>query len=390
MRNKSYLTLSLIFLFVVLMACAQRPTPERVASPTALPVPPETSAGPYAAFSGWDKVEEKARKEGKVVLYGAPGLFVASVREELVPLIQKKLGITLDITTLRGADMGTRIETEQRAGVHVSDLYFSGPDTALRLYKQGLFLPVKLPEIELNPPTLWKFKPQGFYDKDGAMVLARFTSGAVDAAINVNLVSPSEEPKSFEDILLPRWKNKIVMPDILGSGPGGPWVAAVVEGGYLGGVEFFKRLAQQNPAFVRDDRLLIEQVVYGKYPITLEASGNWVHEMIKLGAPIKALTLGEWVTPGLHPVVMLRNAPHPNSSLVFMNWVMSREGQEFIGRGGLVWSQRWDVEELWMPKELSWKPEWKQGKNVYVRTAEDIEKGTERRELLRQIFMGAP
>lgn len=385
--GKGYLILPLFLFSALILSCSRGAPSEVQPSQTAAPGPVTPSAGTEAGFPGWDKVLEISRKEARVTLYGAPGLFVASVREELIPLFQKKFGLTLDITTLRGADMGARIEAEQRAGVYVADLYFSGPDTGLRLYKEGLLQAVKLPEIELNPPALWKFKPQGFYDKEGAMVLARFTSGDVDAAINVNLVSPSEEPKTYEDVLHPRWKNKIVMPDLTGSGPGGPWAAAVVEGGYLGGVEYLKKLAQQNPVLIREDRLLVEQVVYGKYPLGLQGSGNWVLEMKKLGAAIKPLSLGDWVTPGLHPVTMLKNAPHRNAALVFMNWAMSKEGQEFIGKGGMVWSQRWDVEEAWLPEELRWKPTWKQGVNVYIRTEADLEKGNERRELLRKIFL---
>jgi iron(III) transport system substrate-binding protein len=166
---------------------------------------------------------------------------------------------------------------------------------------------------------------------------------------NTTLIKP-DEITSFDDFLQPKWKGKIGMfePRIPSAGQG-LW-------GYLmraKGKEFLQRLAEQNLFIHRDGQQIAVGLAKGNLAVALGLAQRFVDPYIKGGLPIKTLTsikerLGG--SNGFGAVAIMANAPHPNATKVYINWLLGKEGQELYGRALTQGSRRLDVDTKWLAR----------------------------------------
>jgi ABC-type Fe3+ transport system substrate-binding protein len=101
----------------------------------------------------------------------------------------------------------------------------------------------------------------------------------------------------------------------------------------LYGEEYFKKLAAQKPAVVKDVKQLIEWVAHGKYAIGISPGGQHaLAELIAAGIPIAGLQSkeGGYYSPGYSNVAAVKEAPNPNAAKLFANWLFTKEAQEVI------------------------------------------------------------
>ncbi|HLB29291.1 MAG TPA: extracellular solute-binding protein [Dehalococcoidia bacterium] len=334
------LALPVLLGLLALAACAseEKATPAP-ASPTAVGAKPEWQ-------QEWDTVVEAAKKEGKVAVVAPTG---AENRPGLTEPFERKYGIKVEYMAVAGAEHPPRIKAERDAGQYLWDIHIGGTTTIYTALKpMGVLDPMEpaliLPEVK--DPKNWREGKLNFLDKD-RLVLNFVTYASEPFLVNPNLVKP-EEFKSYRDLLDPRWKGKIVVRDPTVSGPGQARFVFYWWHKDLG-PDFVRALAGQDLVRSRDPRLELEWLAQGKYSICIGCALSQAPELDKPEIPIRPLDArqmkeGGYLTTGWGNVFLYNKAPHPNAAKVYINWLLSREGQtEALRAAGEYASRRLDV-----------------------------------------------
>lgn len=338
--KKILISISLIITVLFMYGCTAGQKP---VSPTAEKSAPDNIAAPQAKAQweiDWDNALQEGKKEQKLVVYSTGG---GEIRA-LGTAFQKKYGISVEPVIARGAEVTARVSAERKAGLYLVDLYLGGSGTAMVDWKgMGILTPLEsvliLPEV--LDPKVWYGGRLLFLDKD-KMVLKALAYANVPIVINTTMVKP-DEIKSYKDLLLPKWKGKILMNDPTTRGTGGKTAATI--GLELLGFEYLEALAKQEPMILRNERQQVEWVAQGKYPVLLSPLTTPLAEFIKAGAPIKEVipVEGSHYTGGVGNIAMVQNAPHPKAAKLFINWYLSKEGQGIMSQETLNPSARLDV-----------------------------------------------
>jgi iron(III) transport system substrate-binding protein len=313
--------LKVLFGLVVLglTACS----PPLAATPTAAPAAPTAPTAPAASASSLDaaigKYYEAAKKEGKLVVYGVGNTTLYSpVRDAFM---KKFPGIQLEGVDQRGRETREKVVAEQQSKNYVADVAISGTDTQAELASLGLTEPYTAAEIGSVIPTL---VPPG-----GQMTPRTLTIFTI--AVNTNLVPPDQEPKTWLDVLDPKWKGKLAMDDPRGSGPGGTILSGLE---YLYGQDIDQKLADQQPFFATQAGPIWTALNRGEYAIFVSGGHPDVIDNRVAGAPVKQIKASDGV--GVTPInqSLLKNAPHPNAAKLWIEWNLSEEGQSLLAQQG--------------------------------------------------------
>ncbi|MBI4334677.1 MAG: extracellular solute-binding protein [Chloroflexi bacterium] len=331
--------LSLILVAYLSVACtlAIAPTP----APAMEAAAPVVKTG-WAAK--WEAVLAGAKKEGEVLVYAN---VVPATREMVRQAFQEKFGIMLDMLVMIGPEGGTRLNAEYRAGIHRPDILIAGTSIAITTVKPEKNLQPMEPLIilpDVRDPGAWLGGSLPFEDKD-AMTIGFIAAYQPAMVRNTELVRDGAIT-SYKDLLKPEWKGKVIIfdPSITGSGAAG-FQSLVVEWGYDAALDYLRALVRQEPVITRDYRVQVESVSRGKYPVTLWARPETINEFIPLGATIAPVKLTEpgLVVSGASGVAVPKNPAHPNGAIVFLNWLLSKEGQTLYSRSVNNPSARQDV-----------------------------------------------
>lgn len=327
----------------LLMACAAR----EIASPqTAMPSPiKEEEKGKLSLKEAWeqewDKILQAAKKEGSVIVYGTMG---SEPRAALSSSFNNKFAIKAEFITGKGAEISQRLLRERRAGIYMADVYVGGPTTLLNALKpSGVFetLPPYIFLPEILEPKVWYGGRLPYLDRDKvAFSFAAYASPSI--AINTELVR-EPEVKSYQDLLNPKWKGKIVMNDPTVAGSGSTWFTMVSL--YIMNLDYMRQLVKQSPTIIRDQRLQVEWLARGRFAIAITPKPEEMGEFIRAGAPIKNIAPeeGMYLTMGGGNAAVFNLAPHPKAAKLFVNWLLSREGQIVYSKYHNVQSAREDI-----------------------------------------------
>ncbi len=270
--------------------------------------------GLTSSWASTPETIEAAKKEGEVVWYGGgSGKEDEAVGQGFTrkyPFIQAKK------FRIQSQTMIARFEAESVSGKHVADIVRT-TDWYIYVAKQkGLLTKYDSPERKYYSA---EFKdPEGYYTAVWKYLHV--------IAYNTKLVPKAEVPRSYEDLLDPRWKGKIGFVDPV-SASGITWfVNQLRMRGETEGLEFMRKLAAQNVSLRSSSTLLANLVAAGELPIALDLYGYQVEQLKKEGAPINWVALEPAV---VHTVLagISRYAPHPNAAKLFMDYLLSEEGQ---------------------------------------------------------------
>lgn len=269
------------------------------------------AAGHAQSADEWAKVVEAGKKEGKVVIYNSAN--GASYFTNVIKSFEAKYGITVDSLDLRASELTERIRAEQVAGRYLGDLELHSTSTIEQQLIDGPFVEKvgRVPNIANLRPEL----PASDY-----MIPAWIQAYGV--LVNTRMVKPEDEPKSWKDLLDPKWKDKILSDDTRPIG-GGQTMFFVLEKTY--GTPFHEKLAQQNLVFSRDLRNDARRVARGEYPLYIPQMFAMASDI--KGLPAKALVMSEGVPYVPINFAQLKNAPHPNAARVFINHFLDQESQ---------------------------------------------------------------
>ena len=267
----------------------------------------------------WKKVIEGARKEGKVVMYsGAVG---TPVVPKLAAAFEARYGVRLEVLEARASELRERIRTEQTAGKLLGDVSYNGSTTTALQLAEGAFQPYgSLPNAG---------RPVAPFKADGTRVPIYVIQYGI--LVNTEMVKPAEEPKSWKDLLDPRWKGKILSDDMRALGGGAVLFMVTVQ---KFGKEFQDKLAEQQLHMNRELRGNYPRVARGEYPLYIPFT---LPDILDLkGLPVKAIIPSEGCTYVRFDGTILKNCPHPNAARLLLDFFLSDEAQLLYGNLGFV------------------------------------------------------
>jgi ABC-type Fe3+ transport system substrate-binding protein len=275
---------------------------------------------PARADVAWSKVIAAAKVEGKVVVYNA--VQGAAYYLSVVKSFEQTYGIKVDTLDLRASEMNERIRTEQATNRFLGDIVQNGQATLERQWHDGP--PVEAFDPVPNAKTLRApFAATSFYVPSWVQ--------AYGFLVNTDLVTPEETPKTWHDLLDPKWRGKILSDDTRPIG-GGATMFAVTTMKY--GVEFQQKLAAQGLVFSRDLRNDARRIARGEYPIYIPQMFAMASDL--KGLPAKVIVPEDGVPYVVIASAMLRNAPHPHAALLFINHMLERQSQIAYANGWMV------------------------------------------------------
>jgi iron(III) transport system substrate-binding protein len=275
--------------------------------------------GPLRAAD--EKTLELAKKEGRVSFYTTMG---ADECKMLIDAFQAKYpAIRVEMTRLGSEKLLQRITTESRAGSHLFDAVTNSGMEIYLLAKMGLLARYTTPEFS-------SFMADS---KDPAGRWVDMYSNLRMIGYNTKLVPKEKIPRRYEDLLDPAWKGQIGFPEGQYS-----WYGTMLKiMGEERGRKFFQGLARQELNYRGAQVMVAQMISAGEFNIGFTYDTQ-ILRFRSRGAPIEVAPM-PFVTKNIHPLALAANAPHPNAGKVFIDYVLSKEGQTFIKNMGRVISR---------------------------------------------------
>jgi iron(III) transport system substrate-binding protein len=278
-----------------------------------------------AQLQGADRQQrlvEGARKERELTFYtSAPVDDVAVVTEAY----EKKYGVKVKVWRAGSEKVLQRAVTEARAGRFDADVIDTNGPEMESIHREKLLQEVKSPHIaDLIPQAILPHRE---------WVSSRLN--IFTAAYNTKLVKKEDLPKTYEDLLNPRWKGKLGI-----EAEDFDWFSGVIgELGEAKGLKLFRDIVATNGISVRKGHtLLTNLVVSGEVPLALTVYNYKAEQLKNKGAPI------DWFafTPAIarpNGIGMLRRAPHPNAAVLFFDFMLS-DAQELLRKRDFIPTSR--------------------------------------------------
>ncbi len=373
---KRPIIIGLLLVLLAGVACV----PPQGAAPTS---PPSGPPQPPAVQSEWDKLVAEARKEGSLVVIGTS---LGATKTVIPPLFRERYGVNIEYIDGLGVQVTAKILAERKAGINSMDVANTGDSTFIVDIKpNGITVPLEpfliLPDIK--DPKNWRGGRLPFVDND-RHALAMTAMIIPPVIVNSDIVKEGEI-KTHRDLLNPKWKGKIVFGDPRTGGTGNNWFTHVVTQVYKNredGLKFMRELRKQDPVINRDNRLQVEWIAQGKYPVGIGISLAMTSQFRDMGAPLGFAGMGEpsFLSPGPGNLYLFDKPPHPNAAKLYANWILTKEGQEMFARALGYPSNRADVSNDHMDPALV--PQ----ENILVKREEYIGLQAEMRAVSDDIF----
>jgi iron(III) transport system substrate-binding protein len=261
---------------------------------------------------------EAAKKEGRVLWYTT--LIVNQVVIPLKTAFEKKYpGVTLDYARNDEGPTAIRLLNEAKAGKVQADV-FDGLTVNVPLKREGLLARIVIPNAADYPAEM--------KDADGAWhALLLFVFGP---GYNTGLVSKAEAPKTYQDLLDPKWKGKMAWNPNSSAGAIGFVGNILLSMGQDAGMDYLRALAKQNIVNVEaSSRAILDQVIAGEYPVGLMMFNNHTVISARKGAP-SDWTPVEPVPVAFDALGIMKDAPHPNAARLLVEFLLSEEGQTVL------------------------------------------------------------
>ena len=259
------------------------------------------------------KLIEGAKREGSLIWYTSTSI------EDITRLFdafnKKYPFIKSEFFNAGSARVFNRILNEARAGKVFFDLVAVRGVETQQLVKERFLQPYVSPESGAYP--------QGFKDAKGYWV--DYFDAYNVIAYNTKLVPKDQAPRSWEDLLLPAWKSKIAMDDEMYS-----WYAAIaVAWGRERAQRYMKALAKQEIQLRSGQTLIAQLMAAGEFHMGM-ALAHRIEKMKEQGAPVEWVSTLDPITVSLHPIGVAARAAHANSAKLFVDFLLSREGQRLV------------------------------------------------------------
>ena len=270
-----------------------------------------------AVHAASDAVLDGAKKEGQVVFYAS---MEAQSAQRITAAFEKKYPfIKVNANRIGSERMATRLVAEAQSRKVQADVVNQSGFDFYGVLQKGIFDTYNSPERAALPAE--------YKDEKGLWVMNAATLNVI--GYNTRQVPAANVPKSFWDLADPKWKGQLLMDENESK-----WMAGMIS--YYSEaktVDLLRKLATQEIQFRVGHTLIQTLAAAGERPIVVVAFANGVERLKKEGAPI------EWI--GVDPIIgltfglgLVKDAPHPNAARLFIDFLLSKEGQEIIAEAG--------------------------------------------------------
>ena len=267
---------------------------------------------------GWAQAVnvDAAKKEGKVIVYGAQ---VPQAMKPLHAAFEKKYGVSVDYWRGSSTGVSERALTEWRAGKPGFDVVEGNRGVQLIMRDEGLFQ-------KFVPPSSEKF-PAQFKEKDGMITPWRVLP--ISILYNTDMVKPGELPKTFDDLLAPKWTNKITMPDPtrhtttaqflwnLNKFKGDKWL------------DYVRALAKQKPLLVESLAPVTTTIIKGEAPVGI----TYIKYVKQYKGPVSYVLMDKYLTDPNY-MSLSAKAANVNAARLYLEFICSAEGQKLVAEEG--------------------------------------------------------
>jgi iron(III) transport system substrate-binding protein len=279
------------------------------ASPLRAQAPPPQAVTP--------QLIEAATREGKVVLYSSMDL---PVGEKLSKAFEAAYpGLSVQIERSGSERLFQRLEQEFASNIHAADVINSSDASHFIPWKTNGWLAPFVSE------DIARYFPAEYRDGDGMFATSRIWLSSI--AYNTNLVKPEEAPKSFADLLDPRWTGKMVKGHPAYSGT---IMTATFEMVRDLGWDYFEKLAKQRVMQTQSSTDPPKKLSLGERAVMTDGNEYGIVLLKEAGQPVEPVypTEGTPVISG--PTGIFASAPHPNAARLFQAWLHTRQTQQFF------------------------------------------------------------
>jgi iron(III) transport system substrate-binding protein len=275
---------------------------------------------------------EAARKEGQVSYYTSTDLPVAEKLAKAFEAKYPRIAVRVERT---GAErVFQRIGQEYSSNIHAVDVVNSSDAAHFIVWKRDGILAAYVPE------DVAKFYPPEHKDVDGQFASWRVWLSII--AYNTSLVKAEEAPKSFADLLDPKWKGKIVKAH---PGYSGTIMTATYQMQRDLGWTFFEALAKQNIMQVQSSADPPKKLDLGERAVMADGNEYNIFQMKEAGRPVEPVYASEGSPLIVGPNGIFKDSPHPNAARLFQSFSFSREAQQLIIEVGGLRSVHSQTEE---------------------------------------------
>jgi len=260
---------------------------------------------------------EAAKKEGKCAFYTAMDLAFA---ERLGKSFEQAYpGIAVRVERSGAERIFTRIAQEYSSNIHAVDVVNTSDLSHCTQWKRDGWLAPYLPE------EVAKNYDKVYIDADGQYVTTRILVSPI--AYNTSLVKPEDAPKSFADLLDPKWKGKICKAHPAYSGT---IMNSTFQIARDLGWDYLEKLAKQNVLQVQSATDTPKKIALGERAIMADGAGYLVIRDKEAGRPVEIVYPEEGTPLATSPSAVFKAAPNPNAARLFQSWMHGREGQQIL------------------------------------------------------------
>jgi len=261
---------------------------------------------------------EAAKKEGQLLLY-TTHIVDQIVRPMIKGFQAHAPGIDVKFVRADGLGLVVRLINEARAGRVQADVW-SMVDGVGPVLQGGYAASFDIPSAKGLPPSL--------VDPNKRWVALNLSIRSM--AFNTSMIPPAQAPRSYGDLLDPKWKGKMVWNPKAMTGAWGFIATVINHMGGTDGMAYLRALAKQDivplPIAIR---AVLDRVIGGEYAIGLEMNNTHAAISAAQGAPVKWVPLDP-VTQTLQVAGISAKAPHPNAAKLFVDFMASRAGQNIF------------------------------------------------------------
>jgi len=271
-----------------------------------------------ANYTGADRTQRLiagAKKEGVVTVYSSVTI---DDQKALVTAFERKYGVKLQFWRASSENILQRAMVEYRAGRYEVDAIETSAAEMESLHRETLLVEVKSPHLaDIVPAAL---RPHREWVGDRLNIIS--------AGYNTNLIRKQDAPKSYEDLLDPKWKGKLGI-----EADDSVWFGALANTmGEGKAVKLFRDLVRTNGLSVRKGHtLLANLVISGEVPYALTLYHYKAEQLKNAGAPIDWYVLA----PGFARFLgtgILRRPPHPHAAVLFLDFMLSDAQRVLLDR----------------------------------------------------------
>jgi ABC-type Fe3+ transport system substrate-binding protein len=258
-----------------------------------------------------------AKKDGKLVFYSSMDL---PVGEKLGKAFETAYpGITVQIERSGSERLFQRVAQEFESNIHAADVVNSADASHFIPWKKSGWL------MPFVPEDVAKYFPQQYRDPDGMAVTTRLWLSSI--AYNTNLVKAEDAPKSFADLLDPKWAGKMVKGHPAYSGTIMTTTFQLVR---ELGWPYLEKLAKQRVMQVQSSTDPPKKLSLGERAVMADGNEYGIVLLKEAGQPVEPVYPAEGTPTISGPTGIFASAPHPNAAKLFQAWLHTRETQQFF------------------------------------------------------------